>query len=101
MTFDLAKQGMSDLPVGESFKLKGLDSNWKIFEFECGKVNLATVSVVHKKDWPNYKWVDSIGNVSEDMKFIEPLTLKPLAENSDYMSLPYYVICHYSKKWDY
>lgn len=101
MTLDAIKAGQSDVPITDKFEIKGLGGKWKAFEFPKGKANLATVSIIHRRDWPEHKWKDSTGDWSEDMLFINPMTMMPLAKHSDTMSIPYYVICHHSKKWDY
>jgi glycosyltransferase involved in cell wall biosynthesis len=97
----LLDKGMSDAPIDEPYKIEGLDSLWQTYTFAKGKANLATVSVIHRKDWPPHNWKDSIGDRSEDMLFINPMTVMPLAKHSDIMDIPYYVICHYSNKWDH
>ena len=101
MTRKHIEAGASDIPSSELFEIDGLGGKWKSFEFPLGKANLATVSVIHERNWPPHNWKDSTGSSSEDMIFIKPMTMNPLAKHSDFMSVPYYVICHHSKKWDY
>lgn len=97
----LLDKGFSDEPIGDPYEIEGLDSLWQTYTFPRGKANLATVSITHRKDWPPHNWKDAMGDTSEDMLFIAPMTINPLAKYSDTMDVAYYVICHHSKKWDH
>lgn len=95
------EKGLVDVPVSNPITIPGLGGEWQVFKFEDTKLSLGTVSIFHERTWPKHKWIDSIGNCSEDMLFVKPFTINPLAQNTDTMAIPYYVVCHYSKKWDY
>jgi glycosyltransferase involved in cell wall biosynthesis len=79
----------------------GLDDLWHVYKFKTGMVPLGTAGIIHRKDWPNWKWQDTIGDISEDMKFIQPMTMNPYAPHTDTMAIPYYVVCHWTNKWDF
>lgn len=83
------------------FEIEGLPSEWFVSGFAGGSSGQGSVVIWHKNDI-NQSWEDvvSIGDISEDMKFVTSAVAGP--ENATIkIKVPYYVRCHHSKLWDY
>jgi glycosyltransferase involved in cell wall biosynthesis len=95
---ELWKPSETVTTFGDVFKVDGLDSYWIESGMKhSGLVMSSTWSLSHKKDI-DVKWEDTFGETSEDTIFSRKIRK---TGKGFLIQKPYYVICHYSKKWDY
>lgn len=91
--------GQKNIPqyVTNLLEFEGLPSQW----IGVQGYMMATVTIFHRKDFPNHKWVDgTIPGVSEDMLFIDKM-VKESPDNMGVINVPCYVRCHYKNFWDF
>lgn len=95
----LQDAGTKSIPqyVTNLLEFEGLPSQW----IGVKGYMMATVTIFHRKDFPNHKWIDGTdSSVSEDMLFIDKI-VKETPDNLGVINVPCYVRCHYLNFWDF
>jgi glycosyltransferase involved in cell wall biosynthesis len=81
----------------ELFELDYIHDKWKKVSTKSNYVVMTPWLLTHRRTC-DIKWVDTIGNISEDVKFNKELRSK--YKNGSTYQMPIYARCHYTNKWD-